>query len=107
AKHPAAGDYLFGDRGFDPQFPQGFDPAHPHVEPIVKDPFAVTAGVDTIVALGLDFVDAGGEVGDTIIGSGVNILSVEDWLRARFFTSNAKHIQAALQKALAQPCTMI
>jgi len=109
AKHPVAGDYLFGDRGFDPQFPQGFDPKHPGVVTpgSLTDPFAKTAGVDTIVTIGLDFVDAGGEVGDTIIGSGVNILSVEDWLRARFLTSNAKHIQAAITKALAKPCTML
>jgi Ca2+-binding RTX toxin-like protein len=109
AKHPVGGDYIFGDRGFDPQFPQGFDPKHPGVVTAgsLSDPFAQKAGADTIVALGLDFVDAGGQVGDTIIGSGVNILSVEDWLRARFFTSNAKHIQAAILKALAQPCTML
>jgi Ca2+-binding RTX toxin-like protein len=109
AKHPVAGDYIFGDRGFDPQFPHGFDPKHPGVVTpgSLTDPFAKTAGVDTIVTIGLDFVDAGGEVGDTIIGSGVNILSVEDWLRARFLTSNAKHIQAAITKALAKPCTML
>jgi hypothetical protein len=108
-KHAVAGDYLFGDRGFDPQFPQGFDPKHPGVVTpgSLTDPFAKTAGVDTIVTIGLDFVDAGGEIGDTIIGSGVNILSVEDWLRARFLTSNAKHIQAAIQKALTKPCTML
>ena len=56
--------------------------------------------------VGTDNVDAGGQVGDTIIGN-VNSLSVLDWLKARFLTSSGKNIQDAINKALAQQCTMI
>jgi Ca2+-binding RTX toxin-like protein len=97
-KHSVGGDHVFGDAGFDPVHP--LSPSNP------ADPFAQNPGVDTIVAVGSDIINAGGQVGDTIIGAGLQ-LSVEDWLRARFLAPNSKNTQAAITAALKQPCTMI
>jgi hypothetical protein len=105
------GDYLFADYQFNNRHP---------IAPVITsgnkiygdaglfpgDPFATNPGADTIVALSGDIVNAGGQVGDTIIGAGLQ-LTVVDWLRARFPSPTSANIQAAINAALAQPCTMI
>ena len=67
------GDQAYGD-----------DPPSPAVATLYNLPaFAPGApGIDTIVIIGSDLVSAGGQVGDTIIGSGFQQLTVVDWLRA-------------------------
>ncbi len=88
-KHSAKGDKIYGDQGL-----------------FVGDPFATNPGVDKIVAIGVDTISAGGQVGDTIVGLGLHI-TVVDWLKARFLKPNSANIQAVINQALAQPCTMI
>ncbi len=61
-------------------------------------------GIDTIVLVGSDFVSAGGQVGDTIIGTGLQQLTVVDWLRASFLKPTSKNIQAAINKAKQVDC---
>jgi RTX calcium-binding nonapeptide repeat (4 copies) len=105
------GDYLFADHEFNNRSPQvkhsvNGDTVYGDKGLTAGDPFSSNPGVDTIVLVGTDNVDAGGQVGDTIIGN-VNSLSVLDWLKARFLTSSGKNVQDAINKALAQPCTMI
>jgi hypothetical protein len=93
----AGGDYLFGDHEFNNR--------NPRVKHAVdNDKMTGNTGVDTIVAVKTDIVSAGGNVGDTIIGSSKGLTSV-DWLRARFLTSSGKNIQNAINAALAQSCT--
>ena len=88
-KHAANGDKVFGDAGL-----------------FAGDPFATSPGIDNIVAIGSDSISAGGQIGDTIVGAGLT-LTVEDWLRARFLNPSSKNIQAIINAALMQPCTMI
>ncbi len=54
--------------------------------------------------IGSDLVSAGGQVGDTIIGSGFQQLTVIDWLRASFLKPTSKNIQAAINKAKQVEC---
>jgi hypothetical protein len=61
-------------------------------------------GKDTIVIIGADSVSAGGQVGDTIIGSGFQQLTVVDWLRASFLKPTSKNIQDAINKAKQVDC---
>jgi hypothetical protein len=61
-------------------------------------------GIDTIVIIGADSVSAGGQVGDTIIGSGFQQLTVVDWLRARFLKPTSKNIQDAINQAKQVDC---
>jgi Ca2+-binding RTX toxin-like protein len=105
------GDYLFADHEFNNRAPRvkhsvAGDKVYGDKSPYANDPLSNNPGIDTIVIIGIDSVDAGGQVGDTIVGS-ANGLTVLDWLRARFLTANSKNIQDAINKALAQPCTML
>jgi Ca2+-binding RTX toxin-like protein len=65
---------------------------------------AGTPGMDTIVVIGSDSVSAGGQVGDTIIGSGFQQLTVVDWLRASFLKPTSKNIQKAINDAKQVEC---
>jgi len=120
------GDYLFADYEFNnrsPIIPAGTGNAIDQVYGDLAPPASLTlagyptihlpsfsagtAGIDTIVVGPGDIVNAGGQVGDTIIGSGLGQLSVLDWLRARFLQPTSKNIQAAITAALNVPCTKI
>ncbi|MCC7083572.1 MAG: hypothetical protein IT427_01035 [Pirellulales bacterium] len=90
-------DFLFGDHEFNNR--------HPRVKHAENnDNMMGGPGIDTIVAVKIDIISAGGNVGDTIIGNSKGITAV-DWLRARFLTSSSKNVQKAINEALAQPCT--
>ncbi len=105
------GDYLFADHSFNSRSPVVFHSTNNDVVfgdqgLFPGDPWASPAGVDHIVAIGSDTISAGGQVGDTIVGLGLHITTV-DWLRARFLNPNSGNIQTVINAALAQPCTMI
>ncbi|HEY2880954.1 MAG TPA: hypothetical protein VGJ15_00940, partial [Pirellulales bacterium] len=107
----SGGDFLFADHEFNNRSPRvkhsnSGDKVYGDLGLTATDPFATMPGVDTIVTIGGDVVNAGGQVGDTIIGQGTQ-LSVQDWLRARFLKPTSKNIQDAINKALKEPCTMI
>jgi Ca2+-binding RTX toxin-like protein len=93
----AGNDYLFGDHEFNNRKPRVKNARD-------NDKMTGDTGVDTIVAVKIDIVSAGGNVGDTIIGNTKEITAV-DWLRARFLTSSSKNVQNAIDEALAQVCT--
>jgi hypothetical protein len=100
-KHAVNGDTVYGDKS--PYTVVG-DPLFQNINYI--DQFATNPGVDKIVLNGTDNVDAGGNVGDTIVGN-VKSLSVLDWLKARFLTGSSKNVQDVINEALSQSCTMI
>jgi hypothetical protein len=92
-------DFIFGDHEFNNRKPQVKHKAD-------GDILNGGNGKDTIAFLGKDTVDAGGQTGDTIIGTAKGLTPL-DWLRARFLTASSKNIDAAIKEALKQPCTKI
>jgi hypothetical protein len=95
-------DYLFADHDFEyykppfPAKPQPVDPADS------GDYVNGGKGFDTIVALGTDIVDGGGDANNYLIVKGSQ-LTVYDWLRARFAAPSSSTIDPVIDAVLSLP----